>query len=77
MPKFTINLALALLRFALNLIPKVARVIYTIIDLVDDGCLNSSAPRPEWLRSLSSVLDSLSAVGSTLTQVESQIDSDV
>lgn len=73
MSKFTINAAIALLRFALNLIPKVIRVLYSVIDLVDDGCLNGSCPRPEWLAQLSNVIDTLTSVGSDLTQVETRI----
>lgn len=70
MSKFTINAALALLRFALNLLPKITRVIYAVMDLVDDGCLNSSVTRPEWMTSLQGVIDTLTAVGSDLTSVE-------
>jgi hypothetical protein len=70
MSKFTINAALALLRFALNLLPKITRVIYAVMDLVDDGCLNSSVSRPEWMASLQGVIDALTSVGSDLTQVE-------
>ena len=73
MSKITLNAALALLRFALNLIPKVVRIIYAVIDLVDDGCLNASVPRPQWMVTLNSVIDQLTAVGSDLTSVESQI----
>lgn len=73
MSKFTINAALELLRFALNLIPKVIRIVYTIIDLVDDGCINSSVPRPAWMSALSGVIDTLTAVRSDLTLVEGQL----
>lgn len=73
MSKFTINAALALLRFALNLLPKVVRIIYTVIDLIDDGCINSSVPRPSWMVSLQSVIDTLTAVGSDLTSIENQL----
>lgn len=73
MSKFTLNAALALLRFALNLIPKVIRIIYAVIDLIDDGCLNASVPRPQWMTALSSAIDALTAVGSELTSVEGQI----
>lgn len=73
MSKFTLNVVLGLLRFALNLIPKVVRIIYAIIDLVDDGCLNSSVARPKWMVTLQSVIDTLTAVGSDLTSVESEI----
>ena len=73
MSKITLNAALALLRFTLNLIPKVIRILYSIIDLVDDGCLNASVPRPSWMVTISHVIDQLTAVGSDLTSVESQI----
>lgn len=73
MSKFTINAALALLRFALNLLPKAIRVIYAVIDLVDDGCLNGSVPRPSWMNALQSVIDTLTAVGSELTSIEGQL----
>lgn len=73
MSKFTINAALALLRFALNLLPKVTRVIYTIIDLIDDGCINGSVPRPSWMNALQGVIDTLTAVGSELTSIQEQV----
>lgn len=73
MSKFTINAAIALLRLALNLLPKIIRLIYAVIDLVDDGCLNSSVPRPAWMSSLQNVIDTLTAVGSDLTAVETEV----
>lgn len=73
MSKFTINAAIALLRLALNLLPKIIRLIYAVIDLVDDGCLNSSVPRPAWMASLQGVIDTLTAVGSDLTAVETEV----
>lgn len=73
MSKITLNAALALLRFTLNLIPKVIRILYSIVDLVDDGCLNASVPRPQWMVTISQVIDQLTAVGSDLTQIESQM----
>lgn len=73
MSKFTINAAIALLRLALNLLPKIIRLIYAVIDLVDDGCLNSSVPRPAWISSLQNVIDTLTAVGSDLTSVENEV----
>lgn len=73
MSKFTINAAIALLRLALNLLPKIVRIIYAVIDLVDDGCLNNSVPRPSWMASLQGVIDTLTAVGSDLTSIESEV----
>ena len=76
MSKFTINAALALLRFVLNLLPRAIRVVYAIIDLVDDGCINSSVPRPAWMTTLSSVIDTLTAVGSELTYMKERTQKD-
>lgn len=73
MPKITLNAVLTLLRFALNLIPKVARTIYLIIDLCDDGCINASVQRPVWIAELQKAIDSLTAVGSDLQQLESEL----
>lgn len=73
MSKFTINAAIALLRLALNLLPKITRLIYSVMDLVDDGCLNASVTRPAWMISLQGVIDTLTAVGSDLTSIESEV----
>ncbi|MCR5352568.1 MAG: hypothetical protein K6E35_08790 [Bacteroidales bacterium] len=73
MSKITLNAVLTLLRFALNLIPKIARAIYSIIDLCDDGCINASVQRPAWIADLEKAIDILTGVGSDLTQLESEL----
>lgn len=70
MSKITISAVLTLLRFVMAVIAKSIRVIYAIIDLVDDGCLNNSAPRPSWMSVLSQVLVSLQSVGNSLSSIE-------
>lgn len=73
MSKVTISAILAVVRLVLNLISKAVRMIYTVIDLCDDGCINNSIPRPDWVTSLLAVIDTLESVGSEMTSVESKI----
>lgn len=73
MSQITISAVLTCLRLAISLVAKVIRIIYAIMDLVDDGCINASAVRPDWMVSLSSVLNTIETVGSDLTKVEDQV----
>lgn len=75
MSKVTISAILAVLRLVLNLISKAVRLVYSIIDLCDDGCINNSVPRPDWVSSLLAVIDTLESVGSEMVSVESKITS--
>lgn len=76
MSKITINAVLTVLRLVISLTTKVVRLIYSIIDLVDDGCINASAPRPEWMQVLVSAINTIESVGSHLTVVEDEIYND-
>lgn len=73
MSKITINAVLTVLRLVISLVGKCCRLIYTIIDLVDDGCLNASAPRPEWLTVLPSAINTLESLLSHLSSVEDDV----
>lgn len=73
MSKVTISAILAVVRLVLNLISKAVRMIYTVIDLCDDGCINNSVTRPAWVESLFAVISTLEGIGSELTSVETQI----
>lgn len=73
MSKITINAVLTLLRLVIAIVGKAIRVIYAISDLVDDGCINASAPRPEWMSVLSQALVSLQSLGSSLTSIEEDV----
>lgn len=73
MSKITINAVLTLLRLVVSIIAKSVRVIYAITDLVDDGCINNSAPRPNWMVVLSQALTSLQSVGSQLSSIEEDV----
>lgn len=73
MSKFTVSAALAVLRLVLTLVAKVIRLIYTVMDLVDDGCLNASVSRPDWMYTLQSVLSTFESMSGHLTSVESEL----
>lgn len=73
MSKITLNAVITLLRLAITIVGKVIRIIYAVCDLVDDGCLNNSAPRPAWMVVLSQALTSLQSVGSSLSSIEDDV----
>lgn len=73
MSKITINAILAVLRLALSLIGKVIRLLYSVSDLVDDGCINNSVPRPDWMLSLVSVISTLENLQINTSMVEDDV----
>lgn len=73
MSKITINAVLTLLRLVTAIVGKAIRIIYAISDLVDDGCLNNSVSRPEWMSVLNQALVSLQSLGSSLSSVEDDV----
>lgn len=73
MSKITINAVLTVLRLALSFLGKVVRLIYTIIDLVDDGVINQSAPRPDWVAILASAINSIEDVMSHFSGIEDSL----
>lgn len=77
MSKITVNAVLTVLRLAVGLTAKVIRLLYTICDLVDDGCLNASVSRPDWLITLKTVLSSLESLNGHLCGVESEVSTEV
>lgn len=77
MPKITISAVLFVLRLAVKLIDKLIRLVYTIMDLVDDGCLNSSSPRPDWMLMLTAAISTLSSIGSDFTKIENALADEV
>lgn len=73
MSKITINAILAVLRLALALIAKVIRLLYSVADLVDDGCINASVSRPDWMLTLMSVISSLETIGLHASNIEDEV----
>lgn len=73
MSKITISAVLTVLRLIISLLLKVVRLGYSIVDLVDDGCLNNSVERPQWLSTVISAINSAEDVLSHLNAVEDEV----
>ena len=73
MSKLTINVVLQVLRLVIACVAKAIRLIYSIQDIVDDGCLNASVPRPDWMITLQSALTSLQTLSGHLSSVEDEV----
>lgn len=73
MSKITVNAVLTVLRLVVGLTTKCIRLLYSIADLVDDGCLNASIARPDWMVTLNSVLSSFETLVGHLSSVEDDV----
>ena len=70
MSKITLSAILTCLRLVASLTMKCIRLLYAVVDLVDDGCINSSAPRPDWMTSLISVISSFETLTGHISAIE-------
>lgn len=77
MSKITINAVLTVLRLVVTLTTKCIRLLYSISDLVDDGCINASVARPDWMITLNSVLSTFETMISHLGRVEEDVYTEV
>ena len=73
MPKITISAILVLIRLAIGLISKGIRLVYSVLDLCDDGVLNNSVERPAWYEHLVRVLSLLEDAVSSLSNLEDNL----
>lgn len=73
MPKITLSAILTLIRLAIVLLGKGVRLIYSIIDLCDDGIVNQSAEKPEWYDRAISVILALEEASASLSSIEDSI----
>lgn len=73
MSKITVSAVLTVLRLVISLVTKSIRLVYGIIDLVDDGCINASVTRPDWVVVLEQALESFRNLDSNLRQVEGYV----
>lgn len=73
MSKITLSAILTLIRLGIVLIGKGVRLVYTIIDLVDDGVVNQSAEKPSWYDKAVSIIGSLEDCASNLSSIEDEI----
>ena len=74
MSKFTINAVLAVLRVLIGVLSRGARLIYAILDLVDDGCLNASCNRPDWYQTFLAAASSLESLVSNVGCVKNELE---
>lgn len=73
MSKITINAVLTVLRLVVAFLGKCVRLLYTVIDLVDDGCINASVSRPDWVITLASVIDTLESLQVHASNIEDDV----
>lgn len=73
MSKITLSAILTLIRLVIVLISKGVRLVYSIIDLCDDGIINQSADKPSWYDSAISVINSLEESARVLSTIEDEI----
>lgn len=73
MSKITLSAILTLIRLAIVVLSKGVRLIYSIIDLCDDGMINQSAEKPSWYDRAISVIGSLEEATTSLSSIEDEI----
>lgn len=59
MSKVTISAILTIIRVVLTLGEKIVRLIYSVLDVVDDGVINNSVPKPEWYEKVVSAISNI------------------
>lgn len=73
MSKITVNAVLTVLRLVVSLTGKCIRLLYSIADLVDDGCINASVSRPDWMITLKSAISTLETLLGHFSSVEDEV----
>lgn len=73
MSKITLQAVLTLIRLAIVLLSKGVRLVYSVIDLCDDGIINQSAERPSWYEHVVRVISLLEDATSSLSGIEDSI----
>lgn len=73
MSKITVNAVLTVLRLVVCLTTKCIRLLYSISDLVDDGCINSSVSRPDWMLTLLAAISNLETLLGHFSSVEDEV----
>lgn len=73
MSKITLQAVLTLIRLAIVLLSKGVRLVYSVIDLCDDGIINQSAEKPSWYEHAVRVISLLEDASSSLSSIEDTI----
>lgn len=53
------QIILTLIRLAINVLGKGCRLLYTVLDVVDDGVSNGSVTSPEWFTKVREIVEYL------------------
>ena len=70
MSKLTISAILSVIRLAIVILSKGARLFYSVLDLCDDGIINQSYQKPDWYEDIVRVLGILEDASSSLSNLE-------
>lgn len=70
MSKITLSAILTLIRLAIVLLNKGVRLVYSVLDLCDDGIINQSYEKPDWYTHVVRVLSLLEDASSSLSNLE-------
>lgn len=73
MSKITISAILTLIRLAIVLLNKGSRLVYSVIDLCDDGIINQSVEKPDWYEHVLRVIQLLEDATSSLSNLEDNL----
>lgn len=73
MSKITVNAVLTVIRLLASLLSKCIRLGYAVCDLVDDGCINASVPRPDWVVAVNSLISTLENLACHTSQIEDEV----
>lgn len=73
MSKITISAILTLIRLAIVLLNKGSRLVYSVIDLCDDGIINQSVEKPDWYEHVLRVIRLLDDATTSLSNLEDNL----
>lgn len=73
MSKITLSAILTIIRVAITLLSKGSRLVYSILDICDDGMINQSYEKPEWYEHITRVLMLLEDATGSLSNLEDNL----
>lgn len=73
MSKITLSTILTLVRIILSFGEKVVRLIYSIVDICDDGIINGSVDKPAWYDQLIRIINNIEMSFRELGEVSDEI----
>lgn len=73
MSQITISAICSIIRLLLTVLSKGVRLVYVIMDFVDDGIVNQSAEKPSWYDTLAAAINSLEDIIAHFSGVEDEL----